>query len=685
MITFIPLETTNKVLKIINNCIKEMIENELFYYNLNKDDKEGQIDYLTSFFPAHLCREETQKCENTLKDLLEWTQDNYLHDLTCIHEYALFKIFGSFFDEKEDYEKLRKKGEKNVFKFHIKGIENYEPDEIDILKRINDRIFYEEDLFWDWDFLYIDDIVYLYQTDRKKFNSLGVNLRYYLDIMPKDMKREIELALDNEKTKDETEEFIIKQISNVINQMEMDPVRLEKCKENEISDDIKNRLQFALEMKNIIIEREARGGFAEKEIGEIDFFLYKNDNHRYIQLALGENKMWGKFENQVKQLLGYANKNIEFGFTIVINKNNTYQEIKDSQKEILEKFNVNGKFKVIDIEEENGVLISTHTIPEENRHFKIYHFILNTNGQARKEIAHEARGKFINKNLESEVEKGEKKEKNTEEIIKYISNKIEKQLTFEEMVDILDNMKEVIFEEKTKEVIKQFKKIGTNKRRKATLKIDNKKYSNIQIFDDRDTPIMGFIEKIRNQRDMSLMYMIINATIRQYKNLDCNNKYIIKKKYIKEALEIAQNKYKILDLLADKKINIYISNKGSGELKSDLYKDEPNNAFEIFIYSAEDAIYTILFQLGSILNLILCNKDEVIPKSFIKVNKNRNIKVDLLKATKEERVIIFSDIFAVTALKNTQFEDFAPFILEDGANRILDEYFMQEIGKKLEK
>lgn len=52
----------------------------------------------------------------------------------------------------------------------------------------------------------------------------------------------------------------------------------------------------------------------------MDFFLYKNYNHAYIQLALGESKIWDKFDSQIKQLLGYSNKNINFGFTITINK-----------------------------------------------------------------------------------------------------------------------------------------------------------------------------------------------------------------------------------------------------------------------------------------------------------------------------------------------------------------------------
>lgn len=686
MITFIPLETTNNVLRIINNCIMQMIKNELFYYSLIEDDENEKMDYLINFFPNHLCREEPQKCINTLHDLLEWTKDSYLHDLTSIHEYSLFKIFESFFDEKEDFENVRKKGQKNPYKFHVKNIENYEPYEIDILKRINDRFFYEEELFWDLDFLYLDDIVYLYQTNRKKFYSIGVNLRYYLDIMPKDIRKEIELCLDNEKKEIETENFIINQISNAIKQLEMNPVRLEKYSENEISDDIKDRIQFALEMKNINIEREARGGFANKETGEIDFFLYKNENHRYLQLAIGENKVWGNFKNQLRQLLGYSNKNMQFGFTIVINKNTIYQKVKNAQKEILNTFNLEGDFKVLDIKEENGILISTHTIPEENKPFKIYHFILNANVPERRKIAKVARNiKFsMSKSKSTAVAS---KDTNTKEVISYILNTLEKKVTFNDMLDILNKMRLIlldnILEEGLGEVIAKFKEIGNSKRKNASLVIDNKKYNNIQIFNDKDSPIMGFVQKIRNKRTTSSMYTRIEATINQYNKFDCDKEHVIKKKYIKKALEIAQKKFKALDLLKDKKINIFITGKGREDLKSDSYIDFENESYEIFIYSDVEAIYTILYQLGSIINDIICDEGETIPKSFIKVNKKIN--VNILEATKEERKIIFSDIFAITSLNGTDLEPFAPFLLESNKNKILEEYFEEEISKKIVK
>lgn len=696
MITFIPLDTTEKVLRIINNCIGEMLENELVYIDICKDDEEELIDYLISYFPEHLCREESKKCVNVLYELYEWTQDHYFHHLTCVHEYALYNVFRCFFKEKEDFERVREKGQRNPFKFSIKNIENYEPEEIETLKYINDRSFYEEDLFLDWDFLWLDKIVHLYQTDREKFNRLGVNLRYYLDIMPKDIKEYVEHELEGEEHEMHEEEFIINMIKNVIIQMEANPVRLEKSTENEISDDIKDRLQFSLEMKNIVIERESRGGYANNNIGEIDFLLYKNEKQKYVQIAIGENKNWGKFEKQIQQLLGYANKNIRFGFTIVINRNITYQNVRDEQVKLLKQFDLNGKFSIINIKEKGDLLVSTHHIPEEKREFRIYHFILNANGQDRKRIAHIARGLNVdvdqNSSLDGDREADEIEDKevkkilgktnteNSKEIADVILKKIKENPKIDDMIDILKKLKDIIFEEESDKVISEIKKIGVKKRKNANISIEGKKYSNIKIFNHEDMPIMGFCEKIRNTKDKVNIYLSIDKTLKEYQDFDRDNKYVMKQEYVKKAVELAQKKYKILDFLKEKKINIFICSQGRGDLKSYMYQDWFGDEFEIFVYSAQEAAFTVLRQLGLIADVLLCNSDEVVPKSFIKANKK--IKVDLLKVTREERLIVFGDIFGITVLQNTELNDLAPFTLPDEDFNVLETYFAEEILKK---
>lgn len=42
--------------------------------------------------------------------------------------------------------------------------------------------------FLDIDFFYLDKIVYLYQTARSAFNSLGINIAYYKELIPEDIR-----------------------------------------------------------------------------------------------------------------------------------------------------------------------------------------------------------------------------------------------------------------------------------------------------------------------------------------------------------------------------------------------------------------------------------------------------------------------------------------------------------------
>ena len=77
----------------------------------------------------------------------------------------------------------------------------------------------------------------------------------------------------------------------------------------------------------------------------------------------------------------------------------------------------------------------------------------------------------------------------------------------------------------------------------------------------------------------------------------------------------------------------------------------------------------------------MCDEDEIIPKTFIKAAKK--IHLDLLKATKEDRVIMFSEIFATTALRNTPLSNFVSSIFTDDEIKLLENYFIKSINDKI--
>ncbi len=50
-------------------------------------------------------------------------------------------------------------------------------------------------------------------------------------------------------------------------------------------------------------------------------YIYIYEKSVLKTIAIGENKEWGNFERQLKQLLGYMTLDTMFGFTIILNKN----------------------------------------------------------------------------------------------------------------------------------------------------------------------------------------------------------------------------------------------------------------------------------------------------------------------------------------------------------------------------
>ena len=388
MIIFHTCDTTLRVLREINRCINEMVDFELssYYEYYEYQEESEKEEFLEQYFPEYLCREDAKKCMNVLLELKEWTMDSYLHEMTCLHEYALYQIFESYFNFAEEMAREREEGEEDPFKFHIENLEQYNEEELEFITLLNKRFFYQDCLFFDLDFLDIDQIVYLYQIGSVAYYMLGVNLNYYLDLMPKDIREEIKKAQKQEENSDE--KIIINQIKSAIKLRERYPNRLYNMSEEELSDDIKDLTHLALQKDGIIIEREARGGFANSKVGENDLFLYKVEDGKIIQLAVGENKIWNNFEKQVKQLIGYMNENIEFGFTIVFNKTMPLIDVRNKQIEILKN---NQELNLIDIIEDENDVISIHMNPENNKKYKIYHLIVNAYHPERKQISKEIR------------------------------------------------------------------------------------------------------------------------------------------------------------------------------------------------------------------------------------------------------------------------------------------------------
>ncbi|WP_096156470.1 hypothetical protein [Bacillus sp. FJAT-45066] len=375
--------------KKFNHELKEIIT---FFIELGEDS--GDFDHMLDYvFPTFMARNEIEKCKKTLYELQEYTTDSFPHNLTPLQEYTLYFLIEWFNDVNvEDNNKAT----------DITSINPITKDDEYILDKIDDLESYPYFLFDDWDFLDVDAFVHLFFNSKNTLEFFNVDLDQYIELMPYDI-RERYLQQRNSNPSQESEnieELIVRLIYSAIKQKEMDPRRLMETKETQLSDDIAHVLQTSLSDKGIIVAREQPGGFARKNTGEIDFFIYTQTKHTFKPIAIGENKEWGNYKNQCKQLIGYMNEDIPFGFTILFNKTTNLHTVLRRREEMLKGFflDIEGKkyFETVELtmglDEIENVIISTHKNPENQSCFKIYHFIVNAYRPEREEAAKQARG-----------------------------------------------------------------------------------------------------------------------------------------------------------------------------------------------------------------------------------------------------------------------------------------------------
>lgn len=384
------IEIDYHISKEIKFTVNEMIgEIIAFFIHVceGSDDFDEHMQYI---FPSYLLREDFGKCKNVIYDLKDYTNDKYPHELEPLYEYALYYLIQWYIDITEfDDESM----------IDTSHLEIKSEDDKYFIENLNNLEVYKEFMFNDWDFLDVDEFVNIYLKSPSSLKAFNINLYEYKDLMPKDIRMKcFELKNENNILTD-IKELVIRLIYRSVKLKEKDPKRLNKISETQLSNDIADILETALLEKGIITAREQPGGFALKGPGELDFFIYSNSEYVRREIAIGENKEWGNFEKQVKQLLGYMTENIEFGFTIIFNKSTKLETILERRKNILKGFSVevgDGRFfETIEIKEGfkemEDVLVTKHKNPENGSLFELYHFICNSHRPEREVAARQAR------------------------------------------------------------------------------------------------------------------------------------------------------------------------------------------------------------------------------------------------------------------------------------------------------
>ncbi|MBD7913947.1 hypothetical protein H9660_02185 [Clostridium sp. Sa3CUN1] len=386
-------EVSKSILNKVNENIYLILE--LFTESCKAMDFET---FLAEIFPKHYLRKNINRCIETVEELMEYTTDTYKHDLTPLQEYALFHLLEWWIDV-SDFEFDQAVGEKEI----ITDDDKYISDNINNVEE------YKSFMFSDWDFLdeFLASYVEAYKSYGPMIKELYDNdLDDYVELLPDDKKKEYYMAkgrfelLSKEDENFNNEQLVIKQIYNALKAREKYPKRLQDTSETELSDDIADIVRENLHSNNLIITREMPNGFAKKCIGECDFYIYTYIDGVYKIISIGENKEWGKYEKQLKQLIGYMTNDVQFGFTILFNKSVQPNTALAKRIEILKDFSVevNGEkcFGVVggilESKVMNNVLLTKHENPEKKgSYFRIYHFIINSHLEERQKSAIDAR------------------------------------------------------------------------------------------------------------------------------------------------------------------------------------------------------------------------------------------------------------------------------------------------------
>lgn len=379
---------------ISTSILKKINQNIFYIIELFISSCEGLNweTFLQDIFPEFYLRKNPQRCKEIVIELFEMVRDDYKRDyLEPIYEYSFYHLIQWWLDV-TDIEM-----DQVIVANEIKT----EDDQF-WAENINDIEGYLGYLFEDWDFLNLPEILQLYKQSPETVKFMfDIDLDAYVELMPDDIRRDYseykdkgtDLSILHEEN---IELYIVKQIYNVLIQLENRPKEIIKLSEVELSNQIQIAVNMLFHSKRVQIQREELAGYAAKDTGEVDFYGYRINNDVYEKLFVGENKEWGRFERSIMQLFGYLDSNYIFGFTIIFNKNTRLSTVLEKRQSILSSFNIEGKFKIIDepiqMSGMSNVIKSKHENPEkEGAYINIYHFIINAYKPEWEMAAHKAR------------------------------------------------------------------------------------------------------------------------------------------------------------------------------------------------------------------------------------------------------------------------------------------------------
>ena len=292
-----------KHFELYNYIIHDFLEIEIF----GIEDEEVISDMAECIYPKYLYREQYNKCIKILKELYQWTNDKFYHEMTAFHEIAL----NGFLEYMSNIQSGCPKFKKLYFNKKLrKMIKKAAIDDIN-LKDLEDMYYdinsYADNLFIDMDFLFLDLIYNNHKMGSTLIeDKLGINLDYYFEILPLDIQKQY-------KTKHSTLSGEISSLLDYIesrihngNLNQLFWVDNRPVNEERIHLILENIMDAYFHNKDIEITREALVGN-----GKVDFSLLKNDNEKekiLIEVKRANSSYLKKgYENQLTKYMYASN------------------------------------------------------------------------------------------------------------------------------------------------------------------------------------------------------------------------------------------------------------------------------------------------------------------------------------------------------------------------------------------
>ena len=273
-------------------------------------------DIIEEIAPKYLRREQFEKCEKTMIELYEWTDDIYEHDMTCFHELILSNYLDYLAPLKDDLENFKdiffdEETKKMIHEVSERDYKKYGKEDGLTIKDIEDIFYdlssYADFLFSDSDFEFLD---YLYNERKHNLpiiaEKLGIDLDYYFDILPMDIQNKYKshnITLTGEVSE------LLKFVQKTITNGSLSKLFWEKdtpIREDKIQIILENLMEAYFYNKGVDITREAL-----LATGKVDFKLHRNNRENekiLIEIKKASNPyLKAGYENQLIDYIRTSN------------------------------------------------------------------------------------------------------------------------------------------------------------------------------------------------------------------------------------------------------------------------------------------------------------------------------------------------------------------------------------------